>query len=112
MFEIPSFDDLSSLFQSCSSDLRQTLLILQFLAQSSVVNNLSKHPSEENNSLISTPKFQSSRIFDAMYYSYLNEQWNESMLKIYFDDLTRKYTSEYNQAHHLLLNSNKYNPTR
>jgi hypothetical protein len=41
---------------------------------------------------------QSSRLFDTMCYSYLGEQWNESILKTLFDDLTEKYTSEYEQA--------------
>jgi hypothetical protein len=71
-----------------------------------VLNNLSKSPSEENNSIISKPKWQSSRIFDAMYYSYLDEKWNESILKIYFDDLTQKYTSQYKQSHELLIKTN------
>ena len=104
MLEVPSIDELSTVFQSCSSDLRQTLLILQFLAQSSVIN--SNPSSEEYLPKISKAKWQSSRIFDAMYYSYLGEQWNESNLKTYFDDLTRKYTLEYKQSQEFLIKDN------
>lgn len=100
MFEVPSFNDLLLLFQSCSNDLRQTLSTLQFLVQSS---NISSCSSDENNTKLSKPQWQSSQIFDAIYYSYLNEQWNESSLKIFFDDLTRKYTSEYKESHLLLV---------
>jgi len=108
MFEVPSLDDLKLLFQSCSCDLRQTLSTLQFLVQSSII----KYSLEEKNSIISKPKWQSSHIFDAIYYSYLNEQWNESILKIFFDDLTRKYTSEYQQSHLLLINHRKNDAKR
>jgi hypothetical protein len=112
MLEVPSLDDLILLFQSCSCDLRQTLSTLQFLVQSSIRKNLSKYSLEEKNSIISKPKWQSSHIFDAIYYSHLNEQWNESILKIFFDDLTRKYTSEYQQSHLLLINHRKNDAKR
>jgi hypothetical protein len=112
MFEIPSFDDLISLFRICSSNLRQTLLTLQFLVQSSVINTPWKSVSEERDSIISKTKWQSSHVFDTMYYSHLADQWNESPLKIFFDDLTRKYTSEYDQSHCLLINQNENNAKR
>ncbi|CAF4038174.1 unnamed protein product [Rotaria sp. Silwood2] len=112
MFEVSSLDDLIRLFQYCSCDLRQTLLTLQFLVQSSTITNIQKCSSEENNSIISKPKLQSSHIFDAMYYSYLSEQWNESSLKIFFDDLTIKYTSEYEKSHLLLINHSKNDAKR
>jgi hypothetical protein len=112
MFEVPSLNDLISLFQSCSCDLRQTLLMLQFLAQSSNIINTPCCSSNESNTIISKPKWQSSRMFDAMYYSHLNEQWNESSLKLFFDDLTIKYTSEYKQAHLLLVNHSKNDAKR
>ncbi|CAF0829516.1 unnamed protein product [Adineta steineri] len=99
MFEVPSLNDLMLLVQSCSYDLRQILLTLQFLVQSSDKTNNSI---EETDPKISKPKWQSSRIFDAMHYSYLNEQWNEPPLKVFFDDLTRKFTSEYERSHQLL----------
>ncbi|CAF3692369.1 unnamed protein product [Rotaria sp. Silwood1] len=112
MFEVCSLDDLTRLFQHCSCDLRQTLLTLQFLVQSSSITNSPKYPLEENNSIISKPRWQSSCIFDAMYYSHLDEQWNESILKIFFDDLTIKYTSEYEKSHLLLLNHSKNDAKR
>ncbi|CAF4015450.1 unnamed protein product, partial [Rotaria sp. Silwood2] len=112
MFEVSSLDDLIRLFQYCSCDLRQTLLTLQFLVQSSTITNIQNCSSEENNSIISKPKLQSSHIFDAMYYSYLSEQWNESSLKIFFDDLTIKYTSEYEKSHLLLINHSKNDAKR
>jgi hypothetical protein len=112
MFEVSSLDDLKLLFQSCSCDLRQTLLTLQFFVQSSSRKNLPKYSFEENNTIISKPQWQSSRIFDAMYYSYLNKQWNESILSTFFDDLTRKYTSEYQQSHLLLINQSQNNAKR
>jgi hypothetical protein len=112
MFEVPSLDDLKLLIQSCSCDLRQILLTLQFLVQSSNIKNLPKYSFKENNTIISKSQLQSSRIFDAMYYSHLNKQWTESILSIYFDDLTRKYTSKYQQSHLLLINQSKNNAKR
>ncbi len=94
MFEISSLDDLIHLYQTCSCDLRRCLLTLQFLAQSSSVSPSCTKQIPTNNK----PKLQSSRLFDTMCYSYLGEQWNESILKTLFDDLTEKYTSEYEQA--------------
>ncbi|CAF4837329.1 unnamed protein product, partial [Rotaria socialis] len=78
----------------------------------STVKNIEISASEENNSTISKPKWQSSRIFDAMYYSHLGEQWNESPMKILCDDLTVKYTSKYKQSHWLLLNNSKTDEKR
>jgi len=112
MLEVPSLDDLISLFQSCSYDLRQTLSTLQFLVQSSTIENLPKYSLEENNTRISKSQWQSSHIFDAIYYSHLSEKWNESILQTFFDDLTRKYTSEYQQSHLLLVNQNKNDAKR
>jgi hypothetical protein len=108
MLEIPSFDELISLFQSCSCDLRRSLLTLQFLAQSSSVPIVSTN----QNSIITKPQWQSSRIFDAVYYSHLREQWDESILKTLFDDLTLKYNSDYEQSHLLLLNRSKNDSKR
>ena len=99
MLEIPSLDELIHLFQSCACDLRRSLLTLQFLAQSS---SSSISPSTTQISINNQPKFQSSHVFDTMFYSYLNEQWEESILKPLFDDLTRKYTSEYEQSNLVL----------
>ncbi|CAF4354288.1 unnamed protein product, partial [Rotaria socialis] len=73
MFEVPVLDDLKNLFHFCSCNLRQILLTLEFIAQTSTVKNIEISASEENNSTISKPKWQSSRIFDAMYYSHLGE---------------------------------------
>jgi hypothetical protein len=112
MFETPSFDDLTSIFRSCSSDLRQTLSTLQFLVQSSIINTPPKAVSNEKDSIISKVKWQSSRVFDAMYYSNLADQWNDYPLKTFFDDLTRKYTSEYDQSHRLLINPIEHNTKR
>lgn len=109
MLEVPSLDDLKKLVQFCSCDLRQILLTLQFLAQSSTEEKTCSKP---ENSIISEPKWQSSRIFDAMYYSFLGEQLNESSLKPIFDDLTNKYTSEYKQSHLLLLSKTKSDEKR
>ncbi|CAF3402597.1 unnamed protein product [Rotaria socialis] len=109
MLEVPSFDELISLCQSCSYDLRRCLLTLQFLAQSSTIENTSIEKTAINNT---KPKLQSSHVFDTMHYSYLGEQWNEPMLKTYFDDLTTKYTSEYEQYHKLLANQNKNDSKR
>jgi len=109
MFELPSLDNLTSLFRICSSDLRQTLSTLQFLVQSSNINTPSF---EEKNSIISKATWQSSRIFDAMYYSHLAEQSHESPLKKFFDDLTRNYTCEYDQSHSLLVNLTENNAKR
>jgi hypothetical protein len=111
MLEVPSLDDLITLFQSCSCDLRQTLSTLQFLAQSSTAITSPKC-SPKNDSIIPESKWQSSRQFDTMYYSQLGEQWNESILKIFFDDLTRKYTSEYEQTHLSLANHSKNDTKR
>lgn len=108
MFEIPSIDDLISLYQSCSCDLRQSLLTLQFLAQSSSISI----PCTNQISINNQPKLQSSCIFDTMFYSYLAEQWEESILKILFDNLTKKYTSEYEQSHLLLTNQSKNDSKR
>lgn len=108
MLEIPSLNDLITLFQSCSSDLRRTLLTLQFLAQSS--SDPISPPTQISKKI--KPKLQSSRIFDTISYSYLRQQWDESILKTLFDDLTKKYTSEYEQSHLLLLNNSKNNPKR
>lgn len=93
MFEISSLDDLIDLYQTCSCDLRQSLLTLQFLAHSS-----SSFPSCTTTTLShKQTKFPSSQIFDTMFYSYLRESWDESILKPLFDDLTMKYTSNYEQ---------------
>ncbi len=110
MLEIPLLEDLIALFQSCSCDLRRCLLTLQFLAQSSTIpiSYTNKISINSNNK----PKFQSSGIFDTMYYSYLCEQWDESILKTLFDNLTRKYTSEYEQSHLLLANHSKNDSKR
>jgi hypothetical protein len=112
MLEVSSLADLSSLCQSCSYDLRRSLSTLQFLVQSSVLKPLPKYSSEEKNSIILKPHWQSSHIFDAMYYSNLGEQWNKSPLQILFDDLTSKYTSEYKQSHLLLVNHSKNDAKR
>ncbi|CAF1083083.1 unnamed protein product [Adineta ricciae] len=107
--EIPVLNDLVALFQSCSCDLRQSLLTLQFLAQSSSIactDHISTERTEEKS------KLQSSRLFDTMYYSYLAEQWDESILKAPFDDLTRKYTCEYEQSRLLLVNHCKNDSKR
>lgn len=95
MLEVPLLDDLIHLFQSCACDLRRTLLTLQFLAQSS-----STMPVQSSTGLSSASptKFPSSKVFDTMFYSYLHEQWEESLLKPLFDDLTSKYTSDYEQS--------------
>lgn len=86
MLEISSLNDL---IESCSCDIRRSLLTLQFLAQSS-----SSIPSQScTNTILAekSSKFPSSQIFDALSYSYLREQWDESILKPLFDDLTSKY---------------------
>jgi hypothetical protein len=98
MLEISSLDDLIHLYQSCSCDLRQCLLTLQFLAQSSSASQSCTNQISINNKT----KFQSSCLFDTMFYSYLSEQWDESILKTLFDDLTEKYTSEYEQSYLVL----------
>ncbi|CAF1375268.1 unnamed protein product [Rotaria sordida] len=110
MLEIPSFDDLISLCQLYSYDLRRILLTLQFLAQSSIISISSVNKTLINNN--NKPKLQSSHIFDTMFYSYLREQWNESILKIHFDNLTIKYTSEYEQSYRLLTNHSKNDSKR
>lgn len=102
MLEILVLNDLIALFQSCSCDLRQSLLTLQFLAQSSPISCTDQISTEQTTEEKS--KLQSSRLFDTMYYSYLVEQWDESILKTLFDDLTSKYTCEYEQSHLLLAN--------
>ncbi|CAF0829067.1 unnamed protein product [Adineta ricciae] len=112
MFEIPSSDDLLSLTHSCSNDLRRILLTLQFCLQSSDSSNISDASFSEKQNILSQPKWQSSRAFDAMYYSHLNDQWKESSLKVFFDELTSKYTSEYEQSHLLLHNQSKNNTNR
>jgi hypothetical protein len=109
MLEIPSLDDLISLVQSRSCDVRQCLLTLQFLAQSSTIPISCTNKISINNP---KPNLQSSRIFDTMSYSYLREQWNESILKTLFDDLTINYTSEYEQSHLLLSNHSKNDAKR
>lgn len=109
MLEISSFEHLISLVQSCSCDLRRSLLTLQFLAQSS--QNSSSHANEILNST-NKPKFQSSCIFDTMFYSYLREQWDESILKTYFDNLTIPYTSQYEQSYSLSKNRTQNNAKR
>lgn len=110
MLEVPSLDDLLLIFQTCSYDLRQTLSTLQFLVQSP--SSKKKDLSDKKNSAISKAEWQSSQIFDAMYYSHLNEYSNDSFLQIFFDDLTKKYTTEYQQSHSLLLNQSKNNAKR
>lgn len=107
---MPSLDDLITLFQSCMCDLRRTLLTLQFLAQSSSTS-ASSSPTSENRRL-NQPTLQSSRLFDTMRYSYLAEQWDESILKTLFDDLTQKYTSDYEQSHLVLGNQRKNDSKR
>ncbi len=94
MLEISSLDDLIHLYQTCSCDLRRCLLTLQFLGQSSTISSICTNQISIHNKT----KFQSSHLFDTMFYSYLGEQWDESILKILFDDLTEKYTSEYEHA--------------
>lgn len=110
MYEVPALDDLSNLIQFCSNDLRQILLTLQFLVQSS--STKTKYPPSNDNLTMTKPKWQSSGVFDAMYYSHLGEQWNESPLKVFFDDLTKNYTSKYNQSHLLLMNHSKNDTER
>lgn len=95
MFEISSLDDLIDLFQSCSCDIRQSLLTLQFLAQSS--SSISSQSCTKTTLSHKPTKFPSSQIFDTMSYSYLREQWDESILKPLFDDLTVNYRSNYEQ---------------
>ena len=101
MIEIPSFDNLVSLIQSCSCDLRRSLLTLQFFVQSSAASVCCPNQVLTNNY---QPKLLNYRIFDTISYSYLSEKWNESILKTHFDRLTTKYTIEYEQFYRLLMN--------
>ncbi|UJR15561.1 hypothetical protein I4U23_002500 [Adineta vaga] len=109
MLEVPSLDDLIILFQSCFCDLRRSLLTLQFLTQSTSISCTDSVSIERTHN---KPKLQSSRLFNTMHYSYLAEQWDESILKTLFDDLTQKYTSEYEQSHLLLENRTKNDSKR
>lgn len=101
MYEISSSNDLISLFKSCSSDLRQTLSTLQFLVQSN--EELKSIEIKENSSTLIQPCWQSARVFDAMFYSYFNQQSNDSQMKNLFDNLTEEFTSKYEQTHELLM---------
>ena len=97
MIEIPSDNPLRQLIESSSGDIRQILTTLQYLVQSSndTVDDLVK----ETNSNPTNHQLQSSSIFDAMFYSRLNEQWNSSSsLKTFFDPLTRSYLDQYDQS--------------
>jgi hypothetical protein len=47
-----------------------------------------------------------------MFYSYLSEQWDESILKTLFDDLTEKYASEYEQSYLVLTKKNENDSKR
>jgi len=108
MLEIPSQNDLIDLFQSCACDLRRALLTLQFLGESSSNSTRSVTKILSNNQ----PKFPSSNVFDTMFYSNLHEQWDESILKPLFDDLTKKYTSEYEQCNSQLMKTISNNSQR
>jgi len=94
MYEISSLNDLVSLFKHCSSDLRQTLLTLQFLVQSNDEHDQSIVNKEELLSTQVQPCWQSARVFDAMFYSYFNQQSNDSPMKSLFDNLTDQFTSK------------------
>ena len=101
MFEVPSVDDLTGLVHACSNDLRRTMSMLQFLAQSSTTVTDREDLVERNRS-VSIPTWQSSRTFDAMYYSHLGEQWQRSPLATFFDALTVKPTVDYERSRKLL----------
>lgn len=85
MFEIPSFDQLVELCYSCSFDIRQILLTLQFRLQSSATKKIC---SPEN---VSNKQFTSVNHFEANFYANLQEFSNPSPLKEHFIDLTKKF---------------------
>lgn len=96
MLHVPSLEQLRSLHQSCSGDLRRSLLTLQFLAQSSIPSptaSTASQPSPRRSELLS------SRIFDTLYYSHMAESWTPSILQTHFDDLTQKFNIQYEQSH-------------
>ena len=93
MFEISSLNDL---IESCTCDIRQSLLTLQFLAQSSS-SSISSQSCTKTTLSHKPTNFPSSQIFDTMSYSYLREQWDDSILKPLFDNLTANYRSNYEQ---------------
>ena len=111
MFEVPSPDDLTSLVHACSNDVRRTISTLQFLAQSSAVVTDQQHPADDKGS-DSIPTWQSSRTFDAMYYSRRGEQWHESPLGTLFDALTVKQTSDYERSRLVLADRSQNNLQR
>lgn len=109
MFEVATLDPIIDLFHACSSDIRQTLSTLQFLVQSSIEEF--SHEETSSSSLL-VPYWQSSLVFDGMFYSHLAEQAIQSPLKTLFDDLTRDSTSIYTQCNRLLHTSVQNNPKR
>lgn len=96
MIEIPSDNSLRQLIESSSGDVRQMLNTLQYLVESSneTVDDFVKEPKSNP----TNHRLQSSSIFDAMFYSRLNEQWNSSSLKQFFHPLTRSYLDQYDQS--------------
>ena len=103
MLEVPCVEQLSSLIRSCSSDLRRSLLTLQFLAQSA--SNVP--PSTSKNLNETEPNLPSSQLFDSLYYSHLAERCDESILRPIFDDLVRKPNAIYEQSHSFMMHQRK-----
>ena len=107
--EIVPENALKALIERYSGDVRRILIELQYLSQSEKSEKLfcpkSKLTKDQG-------QWQSSSVFDAIFYSRLNEQWNSSPLEPLFDQLTRDYTDKYNRTHQTLVEAHGNNQQR
>ena len=97
MIEISSNSQpIRQLIESSSGDIRQILNTLQYSIQSS--NGSDEALVKETYSNLSDHLLQTSSMFDAMFYSRLNEQCLSSSLKSFFDQLTQSYLDQYDRS--------------
>ena len=97
MIEISSNSQpIRQLIESSSGDIRQILNTLQYSIQSS--NGSDEALVKETYSNLSDHLLQTSSMFDAMFYSRLNEQCLSSSLKSFFDPLTQSYLDQYDRS--------------
>lgn len=101
--EVLPGDALRTVIQYYSGDLRRILNELQFSAKFSLKIPRDKFHCSIEETAKTQIQLEKSTIFEAMFFSRLDQRWNLSPLKTQFDSLTEKFIVQYEKSRRTLL---------